>query len=146
MKVKIKRLNPDVELPKYHTDESAAFDLASNEDITVQPREVVTVKTGLIVEAPHGHFFLVAPRSSMPRKKGLMMPHSIGIIDRDYSGPNDEVMIQVYNFTDKPVEIKKGERFAQGMFLQVDRVEWDEVDEVRKDSRGGLGSTGGYNG
>ena len=48
----------------------------------------------------------------------------------------------MYNFTDQPVEIKKGERIAQGLFLKVDQVEWEEVDEIRPTSRGGFGSTG----
>src|ERR1044071_8307969 len=142
MKVKIKRLDPNVQLPEYQTSESAAFDIAANEDVEVAPKEIKLIRTGLIIEAPHGHFLLLAPRSSTPKKKGLTMPHSIGIIDRDYSGPEDEVLVQVYNFTDVKVVIKKGERIAQGLFLPIERAQWDEVQEINKDSRGGVGSTG----
>ena len=142
MRIKIKRIDPAVELPKYHTAESAAFDLAANEDATVGPGEIKLIKTGLIVEAPKNHFLLIAMRSGTPRKKGLLIPQGVGIVDRDYSGPEDEIMIQVYNFTDKPVEVKKGERLAQGLFLQADKVEWKEVSHLREKSRGGFGSTG----
>lgn len=142
MKVRIKRIDKSIELPKYHTSESAAFDLATNEDATIAPKEIKLLKTGLIMEAPEHHFLMIAPRSSLPRKKGLSIPQSIGIVDRDYSGPEDEILLQVYNFTDHPVNVEKGERLAQGIFLKADRVEWEDTDEVRKDSRGGFGSTG----
>jgi len=142
MKVKISRLDLGVSLPEYKTAESAAFDLAANEDAIIKPKEIKLLKTGLIMEAPQGHFLMIAPRSSLPLKKGLSIPHSIGIVDRDYSGPADEVLLQVYNFTDEDVRISKGERLAQGIFLKADRVEWEEVQQIRDESRGGFGSTG----
>ena len=142
MKVKISRLDPGASLPEYKTAESAAFDLAANEDVAIKPKEIKLIRTGLVMEAPSGHFLVIAPRSSLPLKKGLSIPQSIGIIDRDYSGPADEILLQVYNFTDQPVDVKKGERLAQGMFLKTDRIEWEEVAQIREKSRGGFGSTG----
>ena len=70
------------------------------------------------------------------------MAQGIGIVDRDYSGPEDEIRLQVFNFTDQSVEVKKGERLAQGIFLKADKVQWEEVKEMRPKSRGGFGSTG----
>jgi dUTP pyrophosphatase len=146
MKVKIKRLDKSVDLPKYHTSESAGFDLAAKTDVIVQPGEVFKIPTGLVIEAPSGHFLLIAARSSLPLKKGLAMANGIGVVDPDYAGPTDEISIIVHNFTNKPVEVKKGERLAQGIILPVNQVVWEEVDEIRKESRGGYGSTGGYAG
>lgn len=142
MKANIKRLSPNIELPCYHTAESAAFDLASAENKTIAPKEVALVKTGLIIEAPHGHFLMLSARSSLARKKGLILANGVGIVDRDYSGPEDEIMLSLYNFTDREVTVEKGERLCQGMFFPIDRVEWEEVRELRKNSRGGFGSTG----
>ena len=142
MKVKILKLDPEVTLPEYKTVESAAFDLAANEDAVIKPREIKLIRTGLVMEAPVGHFLMIAPRSSLPRKKGLSIPQSVGIVDRDYSGPEDEILLQVYNFTDQDVSVTKGERLAQGIFLKADRVEWEEVKQIRAQSRGGFGSTG----
>src|SRR3989344_2389125 len=142
MKVRIKRIDETVEIPKYHTSESAAFDLASSEEAIIAPREIKLLKTGLIIEAPAAHFLMIAPRSSLPRKKGLSIPQPIGSVARAFSGPEDEILLQVYNFTARPVKVEKGERLAQGILLLADRVEWSEVDEIRKDSRGGFGSTG----
>ena len=85
---------------------------------------------------------LLASRSSLPRKKGLMIPNGVGIIDQDYCGPEDEIHIQVYNFTSAPVHIERGERLAQGIFVRIAQVEWEEVEEIGEKSRGGFGSTG----
>jgi dUTP pyrophosphatase len=144
MNAKIKRLNKDIELPKYHTSESAGFDIASSVDITVNPGEVVKIPTGLVIAAPKGHFLLIAARSSLPSKKGLAMANGIGVVDPDYAGPNDEVHIIVHNFTSKSVEVKKGERLAQGVFLRTEQAQWEEVNQLRDVDRGGIGSTGGY--
>ncbi len=84
---------------------------------------------------------LLTMRSSTPRRKGLLVPHGVGIIDQDYCGEGDELMIQVYNFREEAITVQRGERIAQGMFVPVLHVEWDEVDSVGK-GRGGFGSTG----
>lgn len=143
MQAKIKRLHKDVELPQYHTPESAGFDIASSVDITVAPGEVAKIPTGLVIAAPKGHFLLIAARSSLALKKGLTLANGVGVIDPDYAGPGDEINIIVHNFTGKPVEIKRGERLAQGVFLKTEQAQWKEVDELRAVDRGGIGSTGG---
>ena len=144
MKAKITRLDKSVELPKYHTEESAGFDLAANADVTIQPGEIAKVPTGLVIESPKGHFLMIVSRGSTATKKGLKMANAIGIVDRDYAGPNDEIFMPLHNFINSVVEIKKGERLGQGMFIRVDQVEWDEVQIIRDSDRGGYGSTGGY--
>lgn len=144
MKVKITRLDKSIGLPKYHTNESAAFDFSASQDVVVPPRSLAKVPTGLIMEAPEGHFLLITARSSLATKKGLMLSNGVGTIDRDYSGPEDEIKISIYNFTDQEVKIEKGERLAQGLFLRVEQADWDEVEKIREVSRGGYGTTGGY--
>jgi dUTP pyrophosphatase len=144
MKVRIKKISLDVNLPEYHTSESAGFDIASSADMVVPPGEVVKVPTGLVIEAPKGYFLLIAARSSLAFKKGLNMANGIGVVDPDYAGPNDEIHILVHNFTKVDVEVKKGERLAQGLFLPVQQAEWEESDMMRGTDRGGMGSTGGY--
>ncbi|MFA6089780.1 MAG: dUTP diphosphatase [Candidatus Woesearchaeota archaeon] len=142
MSIKIKRLDQNVKIPKYETPGSVGFDLAANEDIEIAPKEIKLISTGLIIEVPKGYMLLVASRSSTPRKKGLLKPHGIGIIDQDYCGPNDEIKIQVYNFTDKIAKIEKGERIAQGIFIRIDTFDFQDLAEIKKENRGGFGSTG----
>lgn len=141
MKVKIKRVDTSLPLPIYETDGSVGFDLIARESATVKAGTIELIPANIIVEVPAGYMLVVASRSSTPRKKGLTQPHGFGIIDHDYCGPSDEVKIQVYNFTGSDVQIERGEKIAQGVFVRIDKFEWEEVSEVRKDSRGGFGST-----
>ncbi len=142
MKVKIYRKDKSASIPAYQTPGSVAFDLSPSEDAVIAPGEIKLIPTGLVICTPPGHMLVIAARSSTPLKKGLMIANGIGIIDQDYCGPDDEIRLQVRNFTDKPVEIKKGDRIAQGLFLKLDQIEFEEVTSLDSKSRGGFGSTG----
>lgn len=73
------------------------------------------------------------------------MPNSAGIIDFDYCGDEDEVKVPLLNLGDKEVIIKAYEKIAQAVFLKVDFPELEEIFEPpHKKSRGGFGSSGGY--
>ena len=141
--VSIRRIHPNVELPRYQSDGAAGFDLASSEDVVVQPGEVVLIPTGLVIQAPAGHFLAIVARSSTPMKRGLMVANGVGVVDADYCGPADEVKIEVVNFTQRPVKVARGDRLAQGLFIPVVRAEWKEASaDLRDGSRGGFGATG----
>ena len=141
--VRIHRLHPDVPIPRYETAGSVGFDLAASEDVVVAPGALALVPTGLVIEVPHGHFLGIFARSSTPLRRGLMVANGVGVIDEDYCGPKDEIKIQVFNFTHAPVTVARGDRIAQGLFLPVTRVEWQETGGApRDDSRGGFGATG----
>lgn len=142
MKVRVARIDKTLPLPKYETDGSVGFDLLAREDAVIPPRSVGLIPGNVIVEVPKDFMLVVSLRSSTPRKKGLIMPHGIGVIDHDYCGPNDEIKIQVYNVTDAPVTVTRGEKTAQGIFVHINKFEWEEVAQVREKSRGGFGSTG----
>lgn len=143
MTVRISRVDPTLPLPAYQTAGSVAFDLSPRVDAVIQPNEVVLLPANLIVEVPQGYVLLIAGRSSLP-KRGLVLANSIGIIDQDYHGPQDELRLQLRNITDAPVTVKRGDRLAQGFFVPVERAEWQEIriDEIAAASRGGWGSTG----
>ena len=144
MRISIRRLHSHVQLPRYQSDGAAGFDLAASEDVVVQPGQVVLVPTGLVIQAPPGHFLAIVARSSTPMKRGLMVANGVGIVDEDYCGPADEVKIEVINFTQQPVTVARGDRLAQGLFIPVVRAEWRETDgDLREGSRGGFGATGG---
>jgi dUTP pyrophosphatase len=96
----------------------------------------------LVIAVPDGHFLGIFARSSTPLKRGLMVANGVGVIDADYCGPEDEIKIQVLNFTDAPVKVARGDRLAQGIVLPCPRVEWNEVEEMSVPTRGGFGSTG----
>ncbi len=142
MKISLQRIDTTLPLPTYQTNGSAAFDLTTRETTTIAPRTMGLVPSNIIVKVPEGYALLILPRSSLPRKKGLICPHSLGLIDHDYHGPKDEIFVQVQNVTDQPVTVERGERIAQGLFVKIDRAEWSEVDSHGAESRGGFGSTG----
>jgi dUTP pyrophosphatase len=139
--VRISRVREGVTLPAYQTGGAAGFDLAAAVPMTVAPGEVALVPTGLVIAAPRGHFLGVFARSSTPLKRGLMVANGVGIVDEDYSGPTDEIKVQVLNFTSAPVVIQAGDRLAQGVILAYLRADWDEQD-ASGPARGGFGSTG----
>ena len=145
MKVTIKRLDKDLPLPMYETDGSVGFDLLCRESVTIAPQTVMLIPANVIIETPPGYMLMVTLRSSTPRKLGLLIPHGVGVIDLDYCGEGDEIQIQVYNFTDQPVTIERGDKIAQGIFVRVDIAEWSEVSEMGSETRGGFGSTDNKN-
>lgn len=142
MRVRVKRIDKSLPLPRYETKGAVGFDLLARKKVIIKPKEIVLIPSNLIIEVPKGYALIIASRSSTPKKHGLTKPHGIGIIDQDYCGKQDEVKIQVFNFTQKSVTIPRGTRLAQGLFVRVDRAELEEVKEIRKKSRGGFGSTG----
>lgn len=142
--VRIRRLEKDLPLPTYETGGAVGFDLLAREETTIQPGEIALIPANVIVETPAGYAFIVASRSSTPKKKGLTMPHGVGVIDQDYCGPEDEVKIQVKNFRDEPVTVARGDKIAQGLFVRADQLTFTEVDEIDRQTRGGFGSTGGH--
>ena len=130
MRLKIKRLDAAVGLPEPASARAAGFDLASAVDIEIPPRSIRLVGTGLVIAVPDGHFLGIFARSSTPLKRGLMVANGVGVIDPDYCGPSDEIKIQVLNFTDAPVQVKRGDRLAQGIVLPAPTIEWEEIADV----------------
>ena len=141
MRLKIKRLQSAVGLPEPATGGAAGFDLAAAADIEIPPRSIRLVGTGLVIAVPDGHFLGIFARSSTPFKRGLMVANGVGLVDSDYCGPKDEIKIEVLNFTQSPVSIRKGDRLAQGVIMPFVRAEWQETTATAP-SRGGFGSTG----
>lgn len=142
MKVKVKRIDKGLPLPEYKTKGSVACDIYSRTEVKVAPHSLGKIPGNVVVDCPSGYMFMVVSRSSTPARKGLLFPNGVGIGDQDFCGPEDEWNVIVYNFTDQEVIIDKGERVAQILFFPVEKVEWEEVEEMTAPTRGGIGSTG----
>lgn len=132
----------EVLLPQRQTKHSAGYDLASIEDVEIQPGEIKMIPTGLKVLLPDNEALLIFPRSSLGIRKGLMMSNSVGVIDSDYyNNENNEghIMVPLYNFSNKKVTVSKGERVAQGIFINyLQTIDDDPNHTVRL---GGFGSS-----
>ena len=130
-----------IELPKRGTMDSACYDFKAIKDTVIKPGEVSVFDTGIKAYMPYGEVLKIYVRSSIGIKRGLMLANGTAIIDSDYyNNDNNEghIMIALRNMTDSPVEIKTGERIAQGMFQSFLDC-GDCPDEIRS---GGIGSTG----
>jgi dUTP pyrophosphatase len=139
----IHRIDPQLPLPKYETPGSFGFDLLARKTVEIKPQSLALIPSNLIVACPENLALLILPRSSTFKKTGLIFPHSIGLIDRDYHGPEDEILIQVYNLSEENIVIARGQKIAQACFVQMPLVKLSEVglNKMRCDSRGGFGST-----
>lgn len=139
--LKIRRLDPDVPVPSYAHPGDAGLDLASWEDVTVEPGQRVAVGTGLVIAVPGGWVGLIHPRSGIALSQGLTVVNAPGTIDAGYRG---ELKILLVNLGDEPVEIARGDRVAQLLLQRVGRAviaESDRLDETAR-GEGGFGSTG----
>ena len=140
--LRIKRLDPTVELPKYAYTGDAGLDLRANEDVVLEPHERKLISTGLAIAIPEGYAGFVQPRSGMALKRGLSMANTPGLIDSHYRG---ELKVVAVNLDDKaPISIERGERIAQLVIQRVPVVTLVEVDELDETDRGagGFGSSG----
>lgn len=141
MIVDIQRVDNTIPLPKYESHGAVGFDLITRQTTTIEPHQIGLVPGNVIIRVPEGYALLIIPRSSLPRKKALICPHSLGVIDQDYHGPDDEIFVQVQNASNKPVTVERGERIAQGLLVKVGIAQWNEVEKHKENSRGGFGST-----
>ncbi len=144
MEINIKRIDTSLPLPEYKTKGAVAFDLYARTDETIPARSIKLIPTNFIIATPEGYMLMLTARSSLAQKKGLMMGNGVGTIDQDYCGDTDELKLNVYNFTDSEVRVEKGERLAQGIFVKIEKGEWNEVDTMGGESRGGFGTTGQF--
>ena len=122
MKVKIKLFDRSLPLPEYKSAGAAALDLYSRLDLSIDPGTVVYVPLNVALQIPENYFVLMSARSSL-QKKGLMMANGIGIGDYDYRGDGDEYQAALYNFSQEPVLIEKGERLVQMIVLPREKIE-----------------------
>jgi len=144
MLVTIKRIDKTLPLPRHETAGAVAFDLIARETMTVAPDAIALVPANIVVCTPPGYMLMIVARSSLARKKNLILPNAVGIIDQDYCGPDDELLIQLLNIGKIPTAVERGERIGQALFIKIERAEWNEVEKLDGKSRGSFGSTGGY--
>lgn len=142
MQLRVTRVDTALPLPKYESAGACAFDVYARIETVIEPKSLGYVPTNLIVCVPEGYVLLLCSRSSTPRKKGLLTPQGVGVIDQDYCGPTDEMLLQVMNFTDAPVTVARGERIGQALVMPIARCEVVEGPPQSDKSRGGFGSTG----
>ena len=135
-----------IRLPERSTKNSAGYDFYNPARIEIPPYKLgdnpVLVPTGIKVKMPNDEFLMLVNRSSNPKKKKLVIPNSMGIIDADYYGNPDndgEMMFAFYNVSNETVVVEAGEKLGQGIFVKYGITDDDNAEGERA---GGFGSTG----
>lgn len=143
MKLRIKRLNKELPLPKHARNGDAGLDLYSSVTTWLDPGQAKLIPTGICAEIPRGYAGFVHPRSGFALKNGVGMLNSPGVIDSNYRGEIGAILI---NHSKKPFEITRGMRVCQLIIKQVETVECEEVAELSDSNRGdaGFGSSGQF--
>ena len=139
--VDIKRLGPDVPVPEYKTAGAIAFDIAVSEQKTILPGETAFIPTGLVVCTPPGYGLILAGRSSNAKKQ-ITLANGMAVIDQDYCGPTDQLILSVRNEGPAAYTVERGERIAQGLFVPIVRAIFQDVETLSAPDRGGYGTTG----
>ena len=137
--------NEGINLPIRKTKYSAGYDVEAAEDTVVpsfkKEMNPTLIKTGIKAYMADDEVLMLYNRSSNPKKKGLILSNSVGVIDKDYYGNPDNdghIMFAFYNIKDEDITIKKGEAIGQAVFQKYLVTDDDEAEGERK---GGFGST-----
>lgn len=133
----------DIPLPEYQTTGSAGLDLPAAVDgpIIIEPGCVKLISTGIRLAIPNGYEAQVRPRSGLALKHGIGILNAPGTIDSDYRGV---VCVVLFNISDKPFTVERGDRIAQMVIARVEHAVFEiseNLDATERES-GGFGSTG----
>jgi len=142
VRVLLRRLHPDVPIPRPAHPGDAGVDLVTTADVRLDPGERTVVGTGIAIALPNGYAAFVHPRSGLAARHGVTVVNAPGTVDAGYRG---EIKIVLVNHdTAHPVRLERGERVAQLVVQRVEHVAFVEVDQLPGSARGegGYGSTG----
>ncbi|MBN1383375.1 MAG: dUTP diphosphatase [Elusimicrobia bacterium] len=142
MLVKVVKLKKGIKLPQYQHSGDSCVDLVNvGGDVLIEPFSRQIIPTGIKIAVPEGYELQVRPRSGLALKKGITVLNTPGTVDSGYRG---EVCVILYNSSKETVKLENGERVAQAALCKVEKICWEEVEEIDKTKRneGGFGSTG----
>jgi len=136
LSVAVQRLDPDLPLPATARNGDAGVDLYARENATIAAKGGrILMPTGLAIAIPLGFAGFVVPRSGLALKHGITLVNTPGIIDSGYRGELKVVMIN----TDPTVDysVTRGDRIAQILIQRIETIEWNAVDNLDGEDRGG---------
>ncbi|MFL2901373.1 MAG: dUTP diphosphatase [Candidatus Pelagibacter sp.] len=143
VKVLIKKLFPEVQLPSYKTSGASGMDLMAfiKSSITIKPKTSYLIPTGLSVAFSEDYEVQIRPRSGLAAKNNISVLNTPGTIDSDYRG---EIKVIIYNHGNKDFPVNNGDRIAQMILTPVVKMELEEANDLPETIRGegGFGSTG----
>ena len=137
MRVKTKLDDGAFQLERAHATDAGA-DIRTPKTFVVEGGGSAIVHTGLHVETPAGHVTLIKSKSGINIHGGVVCE---GVVDEGYSG---EIVVKLYNHSDRPVAFERGDKIAQLLIMPVLYADFEQVEEISGGERGsaGFGSTG----
>ena len=143
MRIEIRRLDSELQLPSAQHPGDAGYDLHAREDAKLEAGGgQALVPTGVAVAVPPGCAGFVQPRSGLALRHGVTCLNTPGLIDPGY---RDELKVLLIN-TDpnEAYTVHRGDRIAQLVIQRVEQVDWAEVVDLGDSERDvrGFGSTG----
>ena len=136
LSVSVQRLDPDLPLPATARNGDAGVDLYARENATIAAKGGrILMPTGLAIAIPLGFAGFVVPRSGLALKHGITLVNTPGIIDSGYRGELKVVMINTDPIVDYVVT--RGDRIAQILIQRIETIDWNEVDNLDGEDRGG---------
>ena len=143
VKVLVKKLHPQVQLPSYKTIGSSGMDLMAfiENPIKIIPNRSTIVPTGISIAIPNDVEIQIRPRSGLAAKSNISVLNTPGTIDSDYRG---EIKVILFNHGSEEFIVNNKDRIAQMILMPVLKVDFEEVDDLPETIRGsgGFGSTG----
>ena len=141
-KDEVKQIYNKLKLPKRATSGSAGYDFFSPINFTLKPGETIKIPTGIRVRIEDGWVLKCYPRSGLGFKYRIQLNNTVGIIDSDYYGSDNEghIFCKLTNDSneEKVAIVPEGTGFMQGIFVEYGITVDDEQDKIRN---GGMGST-----
>lgn len=140
--IKIKYFSNEIDKLEFiEGDKSDWIDLRAAENVTLKAGEFKLIKLGVGMILPEGYEAHMLPRSSTYKNFGITMTNSMGIIDESYCGEKDEWRFPALAHRDTVIHVN--DRIAQFRIVEkMAKVKFEEVDHLKEESRGGIGSTG----
>ena len=116
----------------------AGADLRAPHDVIVEARGSVVIDTGVHIELPPNTVGMLKSKSGLNVRHGIT---SEGVIDVGYTG---SIRVKLYNHSDKPYEVKRGDKISQLVVMPILIPSFELVDELEDTERGngGFGSSG----
>ena len=143
VKILIKKLSPEVQLPSYKTSGASGMDLIAflKSSITIKPKTSFLIPTGLSIAFSENYEVQIRPRSGLAAKNNITVLNTPGTIDSDYRG---EIKVILFNHGNSDFLINNKDRIAQMILTPVIKMDLEETDDLPETIRGegGFGSTG----
>ncbi len=142
LRVKVKRLDPDLPLPRRAHETDAGCDLYSRIDVVLRPGERTLVPTGIEIAIPEGYAGFIQPRSGLALQHGIGIVNSPGLIDSGYRGEVSVILIN--QDAKKTFRVRRGDKICQLVIQRVEKSKFQVVDSLDETGRGkgGFGSSG----